>query len=405
VASSPKLIVIDDNADVGDYICDVARDKGWECITTTDAVGFLEQLTPDVRLVFLDLLIPGVDGIELLRLLAAQQCGSGIVLMSGVGKRVLETAGEMAQVSGLSVVGYLEKPFQLAELERMLDQQVKAAVRKVGPARPILAFLDSELIAALDDNQLLLHYQPQVEIRTGDVVGLEALVRWLHPQRGLICPDDFIPRMEILGLIDRLGYYVARQAIDQVRSLELPMISINVSVRALYDLSFPDALEDLARTFGFPLSRITVEITESGLVTQVAQSLDVLTRLRMKGIQLSIDDFGTGYSMMQQLRQIPATELKIDRSFIQRLHLTHGDRIVVRKTIELGHDLGMRVVAEGVETEEQLDFLRANDCDIAQGYLISRPLPFDHLCYWMSTYKTGVSEPENWQSRLGAEVN
>jgi EAL domain-containing protein (putative c-di-GMP-specific phosphodiesterase class I) len=277
----------------------------------------------------------------------------------------------------------------MSELENILNEYTYAVpALPVRPKRQV-AVEDWELHRALELEEFVVHYQPQVHIATGDLVGLEALVRWNHPKRGLIYPDHFVARLEQLGLIDWLGWIVARRGLQDVRRFAdksglAPMLSVNVAVSTLDDLQFPDRMAALIESCGMTPERVMLEITESGLIKEFTRTLDVVTRLRMKGMQLSIDDFGTGYSMMQQLRNIPATELKIDKSFVQNMNGTASDRVMVRKTIEIGHELGMKVIAEGVETEEQLEFLRANGCDLAQGYLFSRPMPVeDLLSGWM----------------------
>jgi EAL domain-containing protein (putative c-di-GMP-specific phosphodiesterase class I) len=167
-----------------------------------------------------------------------------------------------------------------------------------------------------------------------------------------------------------------------------PMLSLNASVYSLHDLKFPDILVSIAEKHGISPANITIEITESGLIKELSRTLDILTRLRMKQVKLSIDDFGTGYAMMQQLKNIPATELKIDKSFVLDMQVNDRDRIMVQKTVELGHELGMHVIAEGVETQEQLDLLRANGCDSAQGYLFSRPIPAKEMVNWLASYRS-----------------
>ena len=229
------------------------------------------------------------------------------------------------------------------------------------------------------------------------VVGIEALVRWQHPERGTIFPDNFIPITERLGLIDDLGWIVARLGLEEYSSLiqitedELTL-SINISVGSLRDLTFPDRLLALLHHHGISPGQLIVEITESGLIKELSSALDVLTRLRMKGVKLSIDDFGTGYSMMQQLSLVPANELKIDKSFVQNIHTGDSDRVMVMKTIEIAHELDMSVIAEGVETKAQLDFLKEHNCDVVQGYLFSRPIPADALGRWLLS-RTNQSYP------------
>jgi EAL domain-containing protein (putative c-di-GMP-specific phosphodiesterase class I) len=159
-------------------------------------------------------------------------------------------------------------------------------------------------------------------------------------------------------------------------------------MRSLQDLEFPDALVTLARKYDIPAELIAVELTESGLMKNISRTLDVLTRLRMKNFQLSIDDFGSGYAMMRQLQNVPATELKIDKSIVERMHLNDSDRVMVEKIIEMGHELKMSVVAEGVMTNEQFQMLRAKGCDGAQGYWFSYPLPPESMKRWLTTYES-----------------
>jgi EAL domain-containing protein (putative c-di-GMP-specific phosphodiesterase class I)/FixJ family two-component response regulator len=387
-----KILIIDDDTDICEYVSAAAEVLDWRCISTSTASDFIDNLTPDTSLIFLDLLMPEMDGVELLRLLAKQQCDAGIVLMSGVGKRVMETADELAQALGLFIVGHLQKPFQLAELEEILTRPYRPQAVETPLAKAHSWIPNVDLRLAIQRNEFVLHYQPQIEIVTGKVVGLEALVRWQHPNGRLIFPDDFISRIETLGSIDDLGWLVTKRALAEIGQFvdergELPAISINASVQSLLDLSFPDTLITLAGRFNIPAEKITIEITESGLLKELSKTLDVLTRLRMKSVQISIDDFGTGYSMMQQLRRIPATELKIDKSFVHNIHTNDGDRIIIQKTVEIGHELGMKVVVEGVETPEQLEFMRQSGCDIAQGYFFTRPLALAAAVVWLKDYR------------------
>jgi len=387
--TSQKILVIDDNADICALIDSTARQKGIACIIAADADTFLAALSPEISLILLDLVMPDVDGVELLRLLGEQKCTTPILLMSGVGARILETAVSLAKSLGLTVTGHLRKPFRIAELEAFL--QPPAESKKYIRRFKNIVLRDDELARALLRDEFVLHYQPQIEIATGDVVGVEALVRWQHPVHGLIYPDSFIARCEGLDLIGQLGTSVAARALSEIAGLSSgpakPLnVSINVSAFTLLDLTLPDTLSALAEKHNKNPEEIVIEITETILIRELSQTLDVLTRLRMKGFQLSIDDFGTGYAMMQQLRDVPATEIKIDRSFVGNMH-GPSDRVVVLKTIEIGHELGLKVVAEGVETADQLELLRAHGCDIAQGYFFSKPLPPKEFSTWLEDYR------------------
>ena len=398
MTNAGRILVIDDELDIGEFVAAAASSLGLQCVVATDAGALPELLTPDVSLILLDLMMPEMDGIEALRLLSELKCKAGIVLMSGISKRVLETAEKLANALGLFVVGHLAKPFQLAELEEFLKKHSvpESATAVSASQAPGVPVSDEGLRIALDRNEFVLHYQPQIDIATGAVIGVEALSRWQHPELGLIQPDNFIARMEAVGLIDDLGWLVANHALAEVKQFEdknnvLPRLSLNASVQSFRNLKFPDKFAALLKKHHLPADGVILEITESGLIHELSRTLDVLARLRVKGMRLSIDDFGTGYAMMQQLINIPATELKIDRAFVMNMHLNSSDRIMVEKSIDIGHDMGMKVIAEGVETEQQLGMLRRSGCDAAQGFLFSRPLPPKDLVAWLEAYHSRLN--------------
>jgi EAL domain-containing protein (putative c-di-GMP-specific phosphodiesterase class I)/ActR/RegA family two-component response regulator len=386
-----RILVIDDDADIGDLVSAAAEAMGFQCIATTNPTSFLESLTAETTLVLLDLMMPDMDGVVLMRLLAKRKCRAGIVLMSGVGKRTIESTEQFAQAMGLCVAGHLEKPFRIHELEEVLRRLPKVQPLPIARADAGFIVEKKELQDAIKNDEFVVYYQPQIDIRSGRVIGVEALVRWRHPTRGLVFPDNFIGRMEEFGLIDQLGWIVADRGMSDVGQFARCtgkdfMLSMNASVNSLCDLDFPDTLALIAEKHGVSPQSVTIEITETGLIKEDSRVLDTLTRLRIKKMNLSIDDFGTGYAMMQQLKNIPATELKIDKSFIQEMTTGIMDRIMVQKTIEMGHELGMHVIAEGVETEEQLDLLRSYGCDSAQGYLFSRPIPAQEMVNWLENH-------------------
>jgi EAL domain-containing protein (putative c-di-GMP-specific phosphodiesterase class I) len=393
MTTAGHILVIDDNRDIAEIVSAAAQSVGLQCTTTTDAADLPRLLTPDVTLVLLDLVMPKIDGIEVLRMLRNLDCKASIVLMSGISMRVMETAEKLARALELRIAGHLQKPFRLADVEKLLlgygPPDYPAAVQM--PEQIELS--DADLSDAAKKNEFVLYYQPQIDVKSGDVVGLEALARWLHPLRGVLAPDCFIPQLEASGQIDGFGWQMADLGLSEagkfaVNQRPAPHIALNVSVQSLRNLKFPDTFVELAQKHCVAVESIMVEITESGLMKDPSQALDVLARLRMKNVQLSIDDFGTGYAMMQNLVSIPATELKIDKVFVQNMHTNSSDRVMVQKTIEIGHELGMMVTAEGVETQMQLDFLRQKGCDRVQGYLFSRPLPPTAMIDWLGRYQS-----------------
>ncbi|MCI0526131.1 MAG: EAL domain-containing protein, partial [Nitrospira sp.] len=245
----------------------------------------------------------------------------------------------------------------------------------------------SELRRAIEHEDLLLHYQPKVDFRTGDIQGVEALVRWQHPERGLIPPSEFILLAEQSGLIKPLTSWVRNTALWQCgawhqQGLDLSM-AFNITPSSLQDTAFPDWLAKMIKTYNVPPPLVELEITESALMENPQRAVEVVTRLNAMGVRLSIDDFGTGYSSMAYLTKLPVANIKIDKSFVTNMLADEKDAVVVRCTIDLGHHLGLKVVAEGVENQPIWDQLAALGCDLCQGYFISRPLPAEELVHWL----------------------
>lgn len=245
-----------------------------------------------------------------------------------------------------------------------------------------------DLKHAIDSNQLVLFYQPKMDAKRRVIGHLEALVRWQHPQRGMIPPDHFISIAEQTGQINNLTHWVLREAARQYncwRKMGLNMsIAVNISAENLKDLNFTTKLKAMYEEFDLPDDALSLEVTESAVVSDPETAVSMLCELRDAGIKLSIDDYGTGYSSLAQLKQLPVQELKIDQSFVRYLTENQDDQIIVRSTIRLAHDMGLSVVAEGVEDEDALKWLSENGCDLIQGYFVSRPQPANVLEDWLS---------------------
>lgn len=247
--------------------------------------------------------------------------------------------------------------------------------------------LVGELRTGIEEQQLVLHYQPNVSYRTGRVTGVEALVRWDHPVHGVVPPDQFIALAEQTGLIEPLSVWVLGAALHQCRTwresgVDL-QVAVNLSMRNLHNPRLPSVIADLLATWGVPASRLRVEITESAVMANPARAMDNLMRLRSSGVRIAIDDFGTGYSSLGYLRRLPVDQIKIDKSFVMNLAADKNDFVIVRSTIDLGHNLGVQVIAEGVEDRTTWDQLAGLGCDGAQGYYLSRPLPAPDILRWL----------------------
>jgi diguanylate cyclase (GGDEF)-like protein len=262
------------------------------------------------------------------------------------------------------------------------------------PRRLMLA---AELRHAIERGQLSIHYQPKADLRTNGITGVEALLRWHHPDYGFVPPDEFIPLAEHTGLIRPLTRWVLAASIAQCaewqrRGLHLN-VAVNLSVRALLDVGLPDEVEALLRYEAVPPTALTLEITESSIMADPVRSIGVLNRLADLGIMLSIDDFGTGYSSLSYLKKLPVGEVKVDRSFVMNMSADPDDAVIVRSTIDLAANLGLRVVAEGVEDQATWDQLRSLGCDAAQGYFLGRPMPVLQLDRWLAAQNRQALRP------------
>ncbi|HET9144997.1 MAG TPA: EAL domain-containing protein [Sphingomicrobium sp.] len=256
------------------------------------------------------------------------------------------------------------------------------------------------LSRALEEQQLHMVYQPNVRLRDGKLVRVEALVRWEDPEFGPVEPSRFIPLAEEHGLIDDLTQWglttILRQWLDWSEEGIDTSIAFNISALSLQHLDFPDFVERMCTALEVPTDRLVLELTE-GATQPLVKLMDTLTRFRIKGIGLAIDDFGTGYSSMMQLRQLPFTEVKIDQAFVADVTQSRDCRLIVQTIAELAHGLGLSATAEGIETVEQLQAVRELGCDIAQGYLISQPMGPQALAAWKNTFR------KEWPKLMAAE--
>jgi EAL domain-containing protein (putative c-di-GMP-specific phosphodiesterase class I) len=366
-----RLLIVDDQPDILEFVSTVADSVGFKCACADNAAKFRQLLRDfDPTLLILDLQMPDVDGIELIRELALAGTKARVLISSGMDPRVLTSAEQLGLAHGLAMIGTLQKPIMLADLEALLGKQLQA------PQEP----REDELRRAIDRGQLVAHYQPQVSLENGGltVVSVESLVRWQHPDLGLIYPDRFISLAERTGLIGALTDFVLQEGIRQLGSwhqLGIDLgLAVNLSPQLVRDLDFPDRLADITAAHGVRNSALTIEITETAALEDPARTRDILTRLRVKNFGLSLDDFGTGYSSLTQLYQMPFNELKVDRSLGMELHRSREARAIVRSLVDLAHNLGLTVCTEGVEQSAALDFLREARCDRAQGYYIGRPM-------------------------------
>ncbi len=397
-----RLLIIDDEAGIRDFISNVAKGVGYEVRATGDPDEFF-SLLGDFRpsTLIIDLNMPKVDGIKLLGILGTKQYQGAVMVISGAESRVLAAAQKSGTRHGLKVLGVVQKPISLSDLRDTL-QAARSMQRVV---------TESDLREALELGQLTIHYQPMVARQENDewrIEGAEALVRWQHPEYGLVMPDEFITLAEKAGLISALTDYVFRTVVEQMRvwndsGMDVG-IAVNVASELMSDPDFPDRLMVLFGEYRVDSSKLTIEVSERMAMEAGEQDIDVLARLRLKGVQLSIDNFGTGHSSLSQLFQLPFSELKIDRLFVMEISSNAEARVIVKASIHLAHNLNMSICATGVDNQETWDFLDAEGCDKFQGYVISKPVSaasFEKFYHdWHSA--TGDAKPNDPVPAIGS---
>lgn len=395
--STIHILALDDEPFMLKLLGHMLGKLGFTAVTTCDSgQAALEYLnSPDQMpdLILLDLNMPKMDGIEFARKLVELNYSGSLILISGEDERMLQTAEKLVQAHKIRVLGHLHKPVTPEGLAALLNKWTPPSQNKPRPTKKI--YCADELRAAIANGEMVNYYQPKVALATGEVVGVETLVRWQHPQDGMVFPDQFIGVAEANGLIDDLTRVVLDGALAQIRLWDeaglILKVAINVSMDNLTSLNFADFVAAQATAAGVSPQSVVLEVTESRLMKDTRAALEILTRLRLKRFHLSIDDFGTGNSSLAQLRDIPFNELKIDQSFVHGAWANDTLRALFDSSLNLAKQLGMDTVAEGVEDRADWDFLRKTECRLAQGYFIAKPMPASALNDWMEDWHERVS--------------
>jgi EAL domain-containing protein (putative c-di-GMP-specific phosphodiesterase class I)/FixJ family two-component response regulator len=384
-----RALVVDDDAFIRSVVVHQLQALGIAAVMVAedgDRARALLHGTHPYDLIVCDLMLPGTDGIQLLRDIADQRPDAAMIFISSAETRLLRSVEQIARNRRLVVLGSLQKPLHPAGLKELVGRMHRQPqVRTVGSAS--VAIDDCALRQALSTDAFFIAVQPQIDLLTGNVEAVESLVRWKDAAGATIAPDQFLPAIDDAGLMPDLTDTVLRQSLHAARrwlddSIDL-RVSVNIPPSVVVDSGLHARIVALAAQFRVKPNRIVLEVTESGLSTDLLIPLEVLTRLRLHGMELSIDDFGTGYSSLERLRHIPFTELKIDRSFVSVARRDRDARRIVESSVRLAHDLGLRSVAEGIETDEDARLMRALGCDVGQGFHFARPMPPDQLPRWL----------------------
>ncbi|MDM0028957.1 EAL domain-containing response regulator [Variovorax saccharolyticus] len=393
----PAILLVDDHPFALATEALLLASMGYRRIgTAASAEAALRLMRADpsaVDVLICDLNMPGMDGIEFLRILDSEGFEGGVILLSGEGERVLQTVQRLLGHGRLALLGALQKPASRERLDELLAGWAPAAPE---PA----PFSEDELRTAHDRGQWVLHYQPKVSLRDGSLASLEALIRWAHPEQGLVMPNRFIELAETSGLIVGMTEWILREALAQIARWQgaglHTRVALNVSMLSLDAPDFASRVGEIVREASMRPEDLILEITESRLIAPSATPLENLVRLRVQRFGLSIDDFGTGHSSLAQLRDIPFTELKVDRGFVRGARSNPVTRPLLEGSIEIAKGLGMQSVAEGVETEDDWRLLQEVGCDLAQGYFVGRPMPAEQVGGWLQAWaarRGGLAQP------------
>jgi len=394
-----RLLVLDDDEFMLEVLRSMLQAIGVTNVQTfsTAETALAEVDVADPYLaVICDLNMPGMDGVEFVRRLAARDFLGGIVFFSGEDERVLQMVERLGRAHHLRVLGALRKPVSKQALENLL---VEMKPDEIGVHDQSVTLTPEDMAAGLAQDAFFPVFQPQVKLDSKQLAGVEALARWRHPEYGLVSPEVFIPIAESSDLITPLTHLMITQSVREWRRLADAGIDlrfcVNVSMECLSRLDFPDLVSQLAAEMGMPLDRLLLEITESRVMRDATASLDVLSRLCLKRIQLSIDDFGTAYSNMEKLNSLPFSELKIDKAFVHSAEQNPTNYAILECSALLGRRLGMRIVAEGVETTQDWQTVARLGCDLAQGYYIAPPMPATDLLKWVTQWNRRFLEYPN----------
>ena len=358
-----------------------------------EAIMVMNRRTEQFGVVVCDLNMPEMDGVEMIRRFSQSGFRGGLILMSGADRQILNTVSKLAALQGLTVLGQIQKPATPKAMRELLRHSSSLPVdrrlaRNSSPLSP------ETIRAGIAAQEFSVWLQPKVNALTLVPEGVEALARWRQADGSFVPPDLFIVLAERAGLIGELSRVLLARGLEDAARLHAAgftlTVSVNLSALWLDDLSLPDLMLRSAESVGLRPADIILEVTETGVTKDVATALDVLTRLRLKGFGLSIDDFGIGYSSFEQLGRIPFTEMKLDRSFVNRGMQDPAARAILESSMAMAQKLSLSTVAEGVETDAELAMMREMGCQGVQGYLIAKPMPVDDLLRWLQQHQRGA---------------
>jgi len=392
-----KILVLDDDPFTLKLLARMLENSGYSAVSTCDngraALELVDSPGVSPDLILLDLNMPEMDGVEFVRHLVGHRYTGSLILFSGEDEQMLRAAEKLVLAHKIPVLGHLLKPVKPEDLAVLIEKW-NPSYQNYVPTKNLVRSAE-DLRTAIANGELVNYYQPKVSLATGQVVGVETLVRWNHPRDGMVLPSKFIGVAESHGLIKDLTRMVLTGSLAQLKAWQEAglslQLSVNVSINSLVSLDFADFVFGLVTEAGVPPQQVMLEVSESWIpMNDLRAPLETMTRLRLKRFRLSVDEFGTGYSSAAQLRSIPFDELNIDRSFVHHASADKKVRAKYDTCLNIAKQLGTEVVAVGVEEIGDWDLLRSTGCDLAQGYFIANPMPAAELPGWIQAWQARV---------------
>lgn len=398
-----RLLIIDDDPLICKTLEHIAQKAGFEVMSTDSAFSFFSQLELfDPSLIIVDLIMPEISGTDLMLRMAKLHTEAKLIITSGQDSSIIEAAEMLAKKNGLSVLGILKKPFSAANLKYLLtlhlshfDKTTNSERWEDAPHNSEWTPSLEEIIRVIEDDEITLNFQPKLSASDGDLLGFEALARWNVPGRGQITPSLFIPLAERNHLYSVMTKNIARKGInwlgklnklnttDSSKPTRSYGLAFNITINALYDHDLPEQFLELCNEFEVAPNLITLEVSEPDSITDLDEFINALERFSKLGFHLSLDDFGTGHMAIRELVRSPFHEVKIDKKFVAICDKSQEAKAIVKCCIDIAKNLNLKVIAEGIETQEIRDFVEAEGCYAVQGYLISKPLQEEQVLAWM----------------------
>ncbi len=393
-----RFLIVDDDADQRFLLSGTLARMGMtnvvEAASGRAALDLLGRDDAAFDIVITDLHMPDIDGMALVRRIGQRRLPVAVVLVTSLGGDLLQTAAAMTEAYGVKLIGNLVKPATKDKLFNILTRyrapDAAPAARSAAAFQPTTEDVLNGFAAA----QFVPHFQAIQDLATGTIVAAEALARWDHPVHGVVGPELFLPPLARAGYLDELSWIMLALSAMEARSwLDAGLrtkVSVNVSATSLADPGYADSVTEIVSGHGIEPSQMTLELTETEAILNVAAALENVTRLRMKGFGLAVDDFGVGYSSMHELSRMPFTELKIDRAFVTAAQVDERPRLLIEQTVAIARQLGLKTVAEGVERRAERDMLARLGCDWIQGYLVAKPMDGRKFLEWMLEQRANV---------------